>query len=452
MLKVKNRLSYLNQFKVGNVFMGLALLLLSCENMGDSTEKNDLPVKRDNSLVDYNLWEIKNGKFYFDGEWEFLKIGKPLRNFANRNEVYQLIDDLDILKEKNYTTIEINCYWHHFDKDGDGIPDESLEPLKALIDSIYAKGMYPGLSIETYAVGGGNIPAGFWEKYPDAYAIDDQGEKVNDTEYGFNNEVISIFHEGYRRNAREFIKNIASAIDTKKVLYFETTVEPQYMGTINLDYSVNARKEYEKWRQDNAITDAASEMPQSFPIPSEFVKNETWNKFRAQFLAQWVNEDAAAYRAVAGEDAYVAVDFLDAEESTTVRRVGDPDEFLSSLTAANIIQVNWHWYFPDNSPNQKAYDRVNTAMRENDRDWAVSEHMTFNGSDYVRYSEEELRKILRNALRQGTRFGWEFVSVKNSSESFSLYQEDWSPKREIGIVDNDWQYWLGEVKKIEDSQ
>ena len=198
--------------------------------------------------------------------------------------------------------------------------------------------------------------------------------------------------------------------------------------------------------------DDSSAMPEFFPIPEAFIKNDTWNKFRAQFLAHWVNEDAAAYRSVAGENAYVAVDFLDAEESTTIRRNGDPVEFLSSLIGANIIQVNWHWYFPENSPNQKAYDRVGEVMRQYNRDWAVSEHMTFNGSDYVRYTEEELKEILLNTLKQGTRFGWEFVSVNNSENSFSLYHEDWSPKREIGIVDNNWDYWLDQIRMIEDSK
>jgi len=48
-----------------------------------------------------------------------------------------------------------------FDLNGDGIPDKSLEPLNKLINAIYEKGMYPCLSVETYAVGGGAIPDGF---------------------------------------------------------------------------------------------------------------------------------------------------------------------------------------------------------------------------------------------------------------------------------------------------
>src|SRR5690606_40781397 len=101
------------------------------------------------------------------------------------------------------------------------------------------------------------------------------------------------------------------------------------------------------------------------------------------------------------------------------------------LSDVDIIQVNWHWYFPDNSPNQKAYDRVKKVMNEGKKKWAISEHMTFNGSDYVSYSEEELKAILLNTLKQGTRFGWEFVSLGNSRDVFSIYNEDWTPKREI---------------------
>lgn len=400
--------------------------------------------------ADYTVWEIRDGKFYVDGTWRFLKTAKPLRNFAEEEEVKQLIKDLDILKEKKYSTIEINCYWHHFDFDGDGQIDVSLEPLNELIDSIYAKGMFPCLSVETYSVGGGQIPEGFWERYPDAYCINDKGHRVTDTEYGFHHDVISIYHEGYRQTVHSFIKDLARGIDTKKILYFETTVEPQYMGAINICYSEHARSEYAKWRELNNVTDAASEFPDAFPMPESFVTNPTWNKFRAQFLGRWVSEDAAAYREIAGEDAYVAVDYLDAAERTTMRRNGDPVEFLSHLSHVNIIQVNWSWYFPSDSPNDKAYERVYQVKNELNRDWAVTEHMTFNGSDFVGYDDETLEEILMNTLQQGTRFGWEFVNVGNSTGSnFSLYHDDWSPKRVMKVVDGQWDYWMEQVEAIE---
>ncbi|MDF1573228.1 MAG: hypothetical protein P1P82_16590 [Bacteroidales bacterium] len=408
------------------------------------------PATSGKPVADYTLLEIRDGRFYFDGMWQFLKIAKPLRNFGKEEPVHQLISDLVILKEKNYSAIEINCYWHHFDIDGDGQIDVSLDPLNQLIDSIYAKGMYPCLSVETYAVGGGQIPEGFWKKYPDAYCINHKGQRVTDTEYGFNHDVVSIYHEGYRQTVHSFISNLARGIDTKKILWFETTVEPQYMGAINICYSGHASAEYAKWREANNITDAGSAFPQSFPMPQSFVENATWNRFRAQFLGRWVSEDAAAYRAVAGEDAYVAVDYLDAVENTMMRRNGDPIEFLSSLENVNIIQVNWSWYFPSDSPNQKAYDRVYQVMNDRNRDWAVTEHMTFNGSDFVNYSDEKLQQILMNTLEQGTRFGWEFVNIGNSSGNpFSLYHDDWRPKRVMQAVDDNWDYWMGHVEKIE---
>src|SRR5690554_734262 len=72
-------------------------------------------------VADYTKWEIKNGKFYFDGKWKFLKTAKPLVNFSDATAVDKLISSLDILRSKYYTSIELNCYWHHFDLDGDGI-------------------------------------------------------------------------------------------------------------------------------------------------------------------------------------------------------------------------------------------------------------------------------------------------------------------------------------------
>ena len=422
------------------------------ENTDKPKTKDDYPNPpvKDNYIVDYNKWEIKEGKFFLNGEWIFLKIAKPLINFSDVAQVDQLISNLDVLRNKHFNTIEMNCYWHHFDKDGDGTPDKSLEPLNKLIDAIYSKGMYPCLSVETYAVGGGTIPEGFWELYPDAFAINEKGEKVTDTEYGFGSKVVSIFHPGYRATAHTFIKSLAKGIDTRKILYFETTVEPQYMGAIALCYSEAARDEYNKWREVNHLTGPESEMPSTYPVPESFITNPTWNKFRAQFLAKWVNEDAAAYREIAGEKAYVAVDYLDANEKEQYLRMGDPIEFLTHLTAADIIQVNWSWYFPENKPNQKAYDRVHQVKKAIGRDWVIAEHMTFNGSDFAHFTNAELEVILENTLNQGTRFGWEFVSVtNNSNDSFSMYNGDWTPKRVMKFVDQYWGYWLHRVAEIE---
>ena len=87
------------------------------------------------------------------------------------------------------------------------------------------------------------------------------------------------------------------------------------------------------------------------------------------------------------------------------------------------------------------------------RDWSITEHMTFNGSDFVSFKNSELEAILENTLIQGTRFGWEFVSVTNNSNSnFSLYNNDWSPKPVIKFVDEYWGYWLHRVNEIENEK
>ena len=412
--------------------------------MGDYPE----PAIDPNPIVDYKKWSIHDGKFYLDGKWKFLKIGKPLINYADAAAVDDLISKLDVIRKKHYDAIEMNCYWHHFDPDGDGVVSSTaVASLNRIINAIYEKGMYPCLSVETYAVGGGQIPAGFWSRFPDAEAIDSEGNKVSDTEYGFGGKVISIFHEGYRETVHNYIKSLATQIDTRKILWFETTVEPQYMGTISLSYDAAARAEYNKWRAENNITDAASQMPETFPIPASFVNNATWNKFRAQFLAKWVNEDAAAYRSVAGENAYVAVDYLDAAESSMQNRDGNPIEFLTALTCPNIIQVNWH--FTNGAPNQKAYDRVYQVKNATHRDWAVSEHMTLNGSDY-NFAASVIDKLLMNTLNQGTRLGWEFVNIlPNSNDNFCLYKSDYSPKSAMKRVDDYWGYWMHMVEEIE---
>lgn len=396
--------------------------------------------------TDYTKWSIHDGKFYDDGQWVFLKAAKPLINYADANAVTELIRKLDVLKEKHFNAIEMNCYWHMFDIDGNGSIDVSLTPLKTLINAIYKRGMYPCLSVETYAVGGGTIPDAFWSRYPDAYAIDSRGNKVNDTEYGFGTKVVSIFHEGYRNTVHRYIRALARGIDTRKILYFETTVEPQYMGNTAICYSESARREYNKWREENGITDPASAMPENFPMPQSFVRNETWNKFRAQFLARWVNEDAEAYRQIAGQDAYVAVDYLDAGESVQYLRDGNPIEFLRALTCADIIQVNWVWNLETRSINQKAYDRVWQVRRETGRQWAISEHMTFNGSGFNNLSDSQRRLILETTLEQGTRFGWDFTNANNSTaDDFSLYNDDFSPKTAMALVDNNWDYWMERV-------
>jgi hypothetical protein len=41
-------------------------------------------------------WTIRDGKLHVDGTWVFLKIGKPLRNFADPAACQALADTLDV--------------------------------------------------------------------------------------------------------------------------------------------------------------------------------------------------------------------------------------------------------------------------------------------------------------------------------------------------------------------
>ena len=316
-----------------------------------------------------------------------------------------------------------------------------MEPLCRRINAIADHGMFPCLSVETYGVGGGNIAKGFWERYPDAVAINSRGEKVWDTEYKFGSAVPSLFSPDYLRLSRAYIRDLTRRLPHERILYFETTVEPQFIGNQALDFSPHAKRAYEAWCAENEVSGPV--WPETFPVPREFIKHPVWNRFKAESLAAWINGDASVFREVSGPDALIAVDYLETNGREMPNRNGDSRIFLEHLTCANIIQVNWHWNLRTRSPNQVAYDIVRATMKKTGRDWAVTEHMTFNGSDY---SPEEAPAMLRNTLAQGTRFGWEFVTISPSSgENFAMYNDDWSPKPLIAVVDNQWDMWRKEI-------
>lgn len=426
------------------------LFFSSCSEVDANVTRDTSDNDKENAIADYNKWKISNGKFYFDNQWVFLKIARPLLNYADEKQVDNMISNLKILKQKNYNTILITCYWEHFDINGDGKVDVSLEPLNRVINAVYKMGMYPSLSVETYPVGGAKIPDGFWDNHPNAYAINNEGFPVKDTEYGFNTKVVSIYYDGFRNTVHNLIKEIAKGIDTKKILYFESTVEPQYMGNTKICYSDNARREYDKWRGENNILDPSTDMPKDFPIPESFVNSDTWNTFRAFFLAKWINEDHKAYKEIAGDEAYTAVDYLDADESVQKLRMGIPEVFLANLTEPDIIQINWSWNLVSREPNQKAYDRVWEVNKKYNKKWAITEHMTLNGFDFSSYETNMVEQLLENTIKQSTRFGWEFVNVvNNSDDTFTVYNSDWSPKKVMSIVDNNWSYWIYRIKEVE---
>jgi alkaline phosphatase D len=383
-------------------------------------------------------WRISDGHLQVAGERIFLKIAKPLRNFADPAAVDRLIDDLDLLQAKGYNVIEINCYWHHFDFDGDGVPDRSTEPLAKLVRAIHARGMFPCLSTETYGVGGGNVPGPFWDRYPDAVAVNAQGKEVRDTEYGFESIVPSLFHQPYLDAARRFVRHITEAVPNELILYYETTVEPQFIGNQWLDFSDHGRRAYEAWREANG--GAGPDWPEAFPVEGSFLEDPDWRRFRAEALAEWVNLDGQVYRDVAGEEAYIAVDYLETGGGEMPQRNGDSRVFLEQLTVADIIQVNWHWNLATRSTNTVAYRNVREVAETTGRDWVITEHMTMNPVDFR--TPERVPAILRSTLEHGTVFGWEFVNVKPSTDDpFAMYHDDWSPKPIMAAVDDRWDHW-----------
>jgi hypothetical protein len=399
---------------------------------------------------------LEGGKLWVKGRHIFLKTGKPLRNYADYAEAEQLIRDLPKIVAKGYRNLAINCYWHHFNPSGDGRIEVSLEPLKKLVTAIRAEGMYATLSIETYGVGGGQIPERFWTKHPEALAINHLGEPVSDTEYGYGSKVPSLFAKEYLEASRSFVKNMVTGLGAENFLYFETTVEPQYMGAQWLDYSDNAREAYTLWAESYP-GGSALPFPHEFPAGDHFIQSEAWNLFRAQALAGWINGDARALRAGGGDaPLWIASDYLDAEEDTMLQRCGNALEFLRNLTEVDIIQINWSWCNIERKPNHRAYERVKQIMRETGRDWAVTEHMTINGADY---SPSDMPGLLENTLQNGTRFGWEFVDIAPDKDSpltkpndilpgdfkpqhFSVYDENWNPKPAMAVVEANWDDWL----------
>lgn len=399
---------------------------------------------------------LKDGKLWVDGQHKFLKTGKPLRDYGNAEQIDALIADLPIIAAKNYSNIAINCYWHHFNPSGDGKIEISVEPLKKLIKAIRDAGMYASLSVETYGVGGGQIPEGFWEKYPNTLAVNDLGQEVSDTEYGYGSKVPSLFSEDYLNASRAYMTNLVAALGAENFLYIETTVEPQYMGAQWLDYSETAKVAYQAWVKDTGAENALP-FPEEFPATEEFKMSEAWNSFRAYFLAQWINGDAQALRK-GGDNAplWIASDYLDAEEHTMPQRCGNPVELLRHMTETDIVQVNWAWCNVERKPNQKAYDRVRQVMEEEGRDWVITEHMTINGADYF---DSDMPGLLENTLANGTHFGWEFVDICADTDSpdtkpndvlpgdfkpqhFSVYDANWDPKPAMKAVEENWEKWM----------
>jgi len=371
--------------------------------------------------------EIEDGKLLIDGQWTFLKTGCPLANFA----VEDLKGTVDVLKTKGYNNVKINLYWDHFDTNCDGQLDNSLDKLNSLINHIADIGIYCDLSFETYNVGGGGVAPAFFDAHPGAQAVNSDGELAFDGEYGTGKKIPSIFHPAYLDASRTFIKNVLEGVDTSKILYFETTVEPQYIGNQELDFSPAAKTAWEQFCAQEGIA--------SCPWPP--ANHPRWQEFRAKALAAWIMDDAAAIREVAGPDALIAVDYLETGGGEMENRNGDSLIFLGQLQGVDILQCNWHWLPGSNDPFNLTYDRANSLQGE--KGWAVTEHMTINGNDFM---AADIGSVLQHTLDKGNKFGWEIVTTRNqTSNAFSVYNDDWSPKQTVAELDNNQAYWISKA-------
>ncbi len=365
---------------------------------------------------------LSGGKLYVDGHRVFLKTAVPLANFASED----LRSTVDTLLAKGYNNFKINLYWHHFDTDGDGILDQPLTTLNQLIAHIESKQALWALSFETYNVGGGGVPPPFFATNPDAQAVNSSGKKAVDSEYGTGKPVPSIFHPAYLKASRDFIKNVIGGLNSKDALYFETTVEPQYIGNQALDYSAAAQAAYSSYCSQHSL-------PFSWP-PAE--TDAQWNAFRAEALAAWIEGDIQAIRAVAGAGALVAVDYLETGGAEMQHRNGGSAAFLAALDGVDILQCNWHWQPGTNKPFDKAYSMAQAAGKG----WALTEHMTLNGSDFT---AADIPSVLQHTLTMGNQLGWEVVNTRNSStDAFTVYNSDWSPKATVAPLDSNHAYWM----------
>lgn len=390
--------------------------------------------------VNGKLCQLYKGRLYVDGKYTFLKTGKPLRNFGSKKECERFIaEDLPVIKKKGFNNLVLNCYWHQFDSDGNGTIDVDTAPLRAVIDKINELGMFASIAVETYGVGGGTIPKQFFKKFPNAIAIDSTGKKCVDDEYGMGTVVPSLFDKNYLKVARLYIANLARALSDKDILNFESTVEPQYIGNKTLDFSPAARKAYREYIQKNSIP--AADMPEEYPVSREFLDSPVFRIFLAENLGDWVSQDIKAFKDAYKKPVFAAVDYLDALEETMPNRMGNPEIFLASLKDVQIIQVNWSWHLATRSPNAKAYARVRAVNRILNRNWAISEHMTLNGSDF---KGPETAALLKNTIKSSTNYGWDFTDIFNKGR-FCVYENNWRPKDPMKEVDDNFDDYLAEI-------
>jgi hypothetical protein len=309
-------------------------------------------------------WELREGRFYRNGEWVFIKTGKLLRAFAEAKTADMVMADIDILMDwLNFNNISLNIYPDTFDADADGSIDparrEAYANLGRILDHCWKRGGFCSLSFETYNIGGGGTPARFFEQHPEAIAINALGEKARDHEYTVSDGklVPSVYHPAYHAWSRTFIRNFLSGLGADRcarLLFVETTVEPQYPGACRVgdkdprrafsDFNEAAQTAFSQWQQRFPEGDphrTQLSWPTTVEGRSKLLGNRLFNDFRAWGLAKWVSEDAEAIRSAA-RDVYIAVDYNGRFDDKHSLRVGTRDVFLTELKGIDIIDGdNW---------------------------------------------------------------------------------------------------------------
>jgi hypothetical protein len=408
------------------------------------------------------FWAIRDGRFFVDDQWVFLKTGKLLRSFGSGAYTDQIIAEIDVMIDQlNYNHLSLNIYPDQFDTTADGRVDPGrragMEGIKRILDHCWARGVFCSLSFETYNVGGGGVPAKLFQLYPEIHARNALLELARDVEYGGaqGKYIPSIHHPRYLKWSRDFIRNFLRDIGDERVsqlLYVETTVEPQYLGRNHvdsdqrraaLDYSEAAREAFETWREALPANDPRRDFhwPTTQLQRDNSIGNEVFNEFRGEALGRWVTGDIEAIRSVVS-DVYVAVDYNGRFDDPNLLRVGHPDAFLREIIGANVIQIAPHWVQVWSS---KSWDDVIRINQRENKGWAISEHMTANGGFPT--NDSTMASILDGTLQRGTRWGWDFVNVANNypNDAFHLYYPDWTSAVLDIIEGENWATWLDKI-------
>ncbi len=408
-------------------------------------------------------WLMRDGRFYRNGQWVFLKTGKLLRPFERPETADQVIAEIDAMIDRlHYNSFSLNIYPDTFDADADGRVDADVrkpfEGIGRILDHCWARGVFAALSFETYNAGGGGTPQSLFHQFPEVVAIDALGQAARDVEYGpvAGKLIPSIYHPAYLKWSRRFMQEFLRGLGQERVsrlLFIETTVEPQYLGQCNvgdkdrlravLDFSPAAAQAFERWQAAFPEEDRRQvgfKWPTAQADREKLIGNPVFNRFRAWGLAEWVNGDIEAIKSVA-PDVYIAVDYNGRFDDPDLVRIGDHMTFLRTLRGVDVIQIaphTWHW-------GTSSWDDVNLANREEHKGWAISEHMTVTGVSPD--DDKEMTAILQNTLERGTRWGWEFVNAGNGrvTDGFQLYDGDWSSPITDVVEGLRWNEWLDRI-------